>query len=233
MRGRWLSSKRLIEPFDWSLKGPARGLRGDIQELVLFPILRSFAKLSIEGKDNFDRVDGPVLIYANHSSHFDAPVVLASLPHRIRHRTIIAAAADYFYKVQAVGALASLALGTIPFSRHEDSKVSIDRCKDALRMGWSVLIFPEGTRSKDGMLGEFKKGAAYMCVDALTPALPIYLEGAYEIFPKGASMPRPGKVKVKVGQPVSPRPGDDYDTFTARMRDALIDLGARTKDTED
>ena len=228
--GRWLARRRLVEPFDWSLKGPARGLRSDIQELALFPLLRSFARITVEGTHNLESAGGPVVLYANHSSHFDAPVVLAALPRRVRHRTIVAAAADYFYKVQAVGALASLALGTIPFQRNEGSRESLQRCKDALRRGWSVLIFPEGTRSTNGVLGSFKKGAAYMAVDARCPAVPLFLSGAYEIFPKGASVPRPGKVHVKIGRPIGPRPSDDYDSFNERMRQALVDLGARTGD---
>lgn len=229
MKSRWLRPRRLVEPFDWSLKGPARGLRSDIQDLVLFPVLRSFARISVEGREHLESLSGPAVIYANHSSHFDAPVVLAALPRRVRHRTIIAAAADYFYKVQAVGALASLALGTIPFQRQEGSRESLEKCKEALRRGWSVLIFPEGTRSKDGSLGEFKKGAAFLAVDARCPAVPMLLKGAYEIFPKGASMPRPGKVKVTIGRPVGPRPDDDYDSFNERIRQALIDLGATAR----
>ena len=137
---------------------------------------------------------------------------------------MVAAAADYFYKVAAVGALAELALGTIPFERHEGSRESLERCKEGLRRGWSVLIFPEGSRSKTGDLGEFKLGAAYLCVDVNCAAVPIHLEGAYAILPKGASFPKHGKVKVKFGPPVGPKPTDDYQSFTTRIHDAIAAL---------
>lgn len=224
--------RRLLEPFDWALTGPVRGLRGDLQELLLFPLVRLFARMTVEGRDHLRSVTGPVVLVANHTSHLDCPVILAALPHRVRHRTIVAAAADYFYRVQALGALASLALGTIPFERHEGSRESLERCKEGLRRGWSVLIFPEGGRSKTGRLGHFKRGAAYLCVDTRSPALPIYLEGAHEILPKGASLPRRGRVRVAFGPPLGPRPDDDYDSFNSRMHDAIVALGAKPEEVE-
>lgn len=215
-----------MTPLDWSLSGPIRGLRGDLQELILFPILRWFAKIEVIDRQYAESKRGPFVLVSNHTSHFDAPLILAALPHRLRQRTIIAAAADYFYKVQALGALASLAIGTVPFDREEGSRDSLDRCKEGIRRGWSVLLFPEGTRSRSGELGEFKKGAAYMSIDCHCSALPIRIEGAYDILPKGASFPRSGKVKVRFGPPLGPRPDDDYDSFTARLREAVNSLAS-------
>lgn len=218
--------RRLLQPFDWALTGPARGLRMDIQDLVLFPILRLFARVKLEGEENLKGADGPVVIVSNHTSHFDCPVILASLPRRIRHRTIVAAASDYFYKVSAFGALTSLALATVPFSRQEGARDSLETLKEGIRRGWSVLIFPEGTRSATGRMGEFKKGAAFLCVDAKCAALPILLKGSYEIMPKGSSFPKRGKVLVRFGPHIAPRPDDDYDSFTTRIEDAVVALGA-------
>lgn len=218
--------RRLLQPFDWALTSPARGLRMDIQDLVLFPILRLFARVKLEGDENLKGADGPVVIVSNHTSHFDCPVILASLPRRIRNRTIVAAASDYFYKVGALGALTSLALATVPFSRQEGSRDSLETLKEGIRRGWSVLIFPEGTRSATGQMGEFKKGAAFLCVDAKCAALPIFLKGSYEIMPKGSTFPKPGKVLVRFGPHVAPRPDDDYDSFTTRIEDAVVALGA-------
>jgi 1-acyl-sn-glycerol-3-phosphate acyltransferase len=216
---------RLVKPFDWSLRSPIRGLRGDLQELVLFPILRLFARMKIEKSDVVEKARGPFVIVSNHTSHFDAPVILAALPYRIRHRTIVAAAADYFYKFAPLGALTSLALGTIPFERHEGSRESLDRCKEGIRRGWSVLIFPEGTRSRSGEMREFKPGAAYLCVDTRCAALPVHLEGLRDVMPKGKWLPRRGRVSVKFGEPLGPHPDDDYRSFTTRIHDAVEQLG--------
>jgi len=164
------------------------------------------------------------VLVSNHTSHFDCPLILASLPHRIRHRTIVAAAADYFYKIQALGMLTSLALGTVPFERGAGSRESLDRLKEGLRRGWSVLIFPEGTRSPTGEMGRFKVGAAYLSIDTKTAALPIHIGGARDIMPKGAFLPKPGRVSITFGQPVGPRPSESYDDFTQRLRDEVSSL---------
>ncbi|HVF12524.1 MAG TPA: lysophospholipid acyltransferase family protein [Actinomycetota bacterium] len=222
IRPRWV-----VEPFDWSLSGPARGIRNDLQEILLFPIVRSFSRMEIIGAENLNDEDGPCVIVANHTSHFDCPLILACLPHHIRHKTIVAAAADYFFKVQAVGAMASLALGAIPFHRHEGSRESLEKLKEGIRRGWSVLIFPEGSRSQSGRLGHFKQGAAYLCVDTRCRAVPIYIEGAYDILPKGASFPRPGRVKATIGRPIGPTPSDDYESFTERLHEAVTALGVK------
>lgn len=215
--------RRPPEPYAWSLSGSVRGLRADLQELFLFPIVRRIARLRIKGDRPED--NGPFVIVANHNSHLDCPVILASLPRRLRTRTVVAAAADYFYKTKTVGALASLALGTIPFERHEGARDSLDRLKEALSRGWSVLIFPEGTRSTTGDMQAFKKGAAFLAVDTRTAALPVWIEGARDLMPKGRLLPRRGRVTLRFGEPVGPRPSDDYDSFTARLENAVANLG--------
>jgi 1-acyl-sn-glycerol-3-phosphate acyltransferase len=215
---------RLVKPFDWSLSSPIRGLRGDLQELLLFPILKVFARMRVEGRDRIEKAKGPFVIVSNHTSHFDCPVILAALPYRLRHKTIVAAAADYFYKFAPLGTFTSLALGTIPFERHESSRESLERCKEGIRRGWSVLLFPEGTRSQSGEMGEFKQGAAFLCVDTNCAALPVHLEGLEGVMPKGKSFPRPGKVKVRFGSPVGPAPSDDYSSFTSRLRETIAQL---------
>ena len=222
---RFRRPARVIKPFDWSMTAPARGLRGDIQELLLFPILRAIVRLRFENREFLRDLDGPLVVVANHTSHFDCPIILAALPHRIRHHTIVAAAADYFYRTQTLGALTSLALGTVPFERG-GSRESLERLKEGIRRGWSVLIFPEGTRSKTGKMRPFKSGASYLCVDMKCAALPIVIKGAFDIMPKGRWFPKPGKVTVKFGRPVGPRPDDDYESMTTRIYEAMLELGS-------
>lgn len=227
-RRRKRRQARLVQPFDWALTAPARSVRSDVQDLLLFPVVRHFAKLTTEGREHLEELDGPVVLVSNHTSHLDCPVILSALPRRVRRRTIVAAAADYFWKVKALGAITSLALGTVPFKRRDGSRQSIERLKEGLRRGWSVLMFPEGGRSRTGKLGRFKQGASYICLDAHVAAVPIYIEGAHRLMPKGSSMPKQGEVLIRFGPPIKPGPNDDYASFTARMEGAILDLsGAR------
>jgi 1-acyl-sn-glycerol-3-phosphate acyltransferase len=223
-RRRRRRQARLVTPLDWALTAPARSVRSDLQDLLLLPVTRYFAKLRTEGREHLERLDGPVVLVANHTSHLDCPVILSALPRRVRRRTIVAAAADYFWRIKALGAITSLVLGTVPFKRREGSRQSIEGLKEGVRRGWSVLMFPEGSRSHTGKLGRFKQGAAFICLDTHSAAVPIYIEGAHLLMPKGSPMPKQGEVLVRFGRPVKPAPNDDYASFTRRMEDAILEL---------
>src|SRR5262245_3046808 len=111
-----------------------------LRRVLLFPALRAVAPLTVVGRERI-RGDSSVIFAANHSSHLDAPVVLAALPWSARRRLRVAAAADYFFTNRAKGALVSVALNAFAFERQGPGK---ERCLDEverlLRAGYSVLI---------------------------------------------------------------------------------------------
>jgi 1-acyl-sn-glycerol-3-phosphate acyltransferase len=206
----------------WARTPPARLARSAVQRGVLVPLLRFISPFSVVGKRNLNDLKGPAVFVANHQSHFDAPVCLAALPGRIRRRLVIAAAADYFYSSAVKGMAASLALGTVPFVRQGgSSRASLQMLKDLARKGWSVLIFPSGTR---GATGGFKKGFAYIAIDAQVPVVPMYLHGLDRVMPKGSFVPLPGGVMVGIGPPISP--GNDYNDLVKRAEAAVAETGA-------
>jgi 1-acyl-sn-glycerol-3-phosphate acyltransferase len=206
----------------WARTPPARLVRSAVQRGVLVPLLRFISPFSVVGKRNLNELNGPAVFVANHQSHFDAPVCLAALPGRIRRRLVIAAAADYFYSSPVKGMAASLTLGTVPFVRQGgSSRKSLQMLKDLARHGWSVLIFPSGSRGKKG---GFKKGFAYIAIDAQIPVVPIYLHGLDRVMPKGSFVPLPGGVVVGIGPPIPP--GDDYNDLVRRAEAAVAETGA-------
>jgi long-chain acyl-CoA synthetase len=142
-------------------------------------------------------ISGPVLLIANHASHLDALTVLAALPPAVRRRTAVAAAADYFFERRPLATLVSLALGAFPFHRQGAVSTSLAQCGDLADAGWSLLIFPEGTRSPDGRLQPFKAGIGLLARELGLPVVPIYLAGLYAVLPKGRCWPRPGPVELK------------------------------------
>jgi 1-acyl-sn-glycerol-3-phosphate acyltransferase len=206
--GAGRSRRGKIPNYGWARTPPARLLRGAVQYGALVPILRFISPFTVIGKRNLAQLKGPAVFVANHQSHFDAPVCLAALGGRIRKRLVVAAAADYFYSNALKGTAASLALGTVPFIRQGGgSRESLQMLKDLAKRGWSVLIFPSGTRGS-GASG-FKKGFAYIAVDAQVPVVPMYLHGLDQVMPKGSFLPLPGGVVVGIGPPIPP--GDDYN----------------------
>ncbi len=132
---------------------------------------------------------GPVLIIANHASHFDTPVALSVLPERIRSKTAVAAAADRFYRHDKRGWWYSLYFNAFPIERLGGGRATLEYPLSLLRRGWSVLIYPEGTRSTTGELGGFHHGVALMAMQTNVPVIPIYSEGLRNIMPKGQRSP--------------------------------------------
>jgi 1-acyl-sn-glycerol-3-phosphate acyltransferase len=199
--------------YAWARTPPARLIRGAVQYAALVPILRFISPFTVIGKRNLADLKGPAVFVANHQSHFDAPVCLAALGGRIRRRLVVAAAADYFYSTAVKGTAASLTLGTVPFVRQGGgSRDSLQMLKDLAKSGWSVLIFPSGTRGS-GASG-FKKGFAYIAVDAQIPVVPMYLHGLDQVMPKGSFLPLPGGVVIGIGPPIPP--GDDYNELVRK-----------------
>ncbi|HSD80515.1 MAG TPA: lysophospholipid acyltransferase family protein, partial [Solirubrobacteraceae bacterium] len=138
------------------------------------------------------KLRGPAIFVANHSSHLDTPVILRALPRRWRSRTAVAAAADYFYKKRRIAIAVSLAFGTVPIARCGGGagRDSLDHLERLVRKRWSVLMFPEGTRSRDGSLSRLRSGAVILAARRGVPIVPISVTGTNEAMPPGRSWPR-------------------------------------------
>ena len=86
------------------------------------------------------------------------------------------------------------------------------------------MIFPEGTLSRTGNIGTFKKGAAILAIDAGVPIVPAYVEGLYEVFPRFRRIPRRHPGSIKFGEPLYAGAGEDYEHFIARVEQAVRTL---------
>jgi len=173
-----------------------------LRHLFLFPALRLFAPVKVEGREHL-RGAGPVLFAANHASHLDAPVVLAALPVHLRAHVRVAAAADYFFSRRWKGWLASTVLNAFPFERRAPGCArSLKQTQQLLRTGQSVLIFPEGTRSQDGHMQPFKRGVGLLALGGARPVIPVHIEGTYVAWPRGVRWPRRQQIVVRFGAPL-------------------------------
>ncbi len=180
--------------------------------------------LTIEGREHLKKFKGGAIIIANHSSHFDTPVVLSSLPESLRSRTVIAAAADKFYGSRKKRTWwYSLFMNTFPVHRGGGTK-QLDYPKSLLGRGWSILIYPEGGRSKSGQIARFKAGPALMAMAAGVPVIPVYIEGLRNVMPKGQRTPQPAAVHARIGAPVSLEGITSVSEATAALENAMRTL---------
>ncbi len=146
-----------------------------------------------------------LLIISNHSSHLDATSITASIPKRYWMNLYIAAAKDYFFSNPLFTFFSKHCLGAIPIDRKDRKGEAINlilRLLTKLDRMW-LIIFPEGTRSKDGKIHVFKRGISIFSERTQTPILFLYLDGNMKLMPKGAVWAKPGKLTVHIG-PVHP-----------------------------
>ena len=185
------------------------GLRS-VVALIIRAALRVYVRFEINGAENL-RSNGSFVLVANHSSHLDAVCLLAALPFRRLHRAFPAAAADYFFQSVPRTWIASIVVNALPFARSTHARQSMSICGELLKNPGNVLIiFPEGTRSRDGAIQEFKPGVGALLAGCDVDVMPCYLEGAFEAWPKGRRLPRPRKVRLIIGAPRN---------YAARTRD--------------
>jgi 1-acyl-sn-glycerol-3-phosphate acyltransferase len=213
-----------VFPTDWSRRRPAQIAREVAQKGGLEPVFRSQVRTRVEGLDVLSRIEGPVIFVANHASHLDTPLILLSLPDEWRRRTAVAAAADYFFDTwwRAVGSV--LLFNTFPIERHGGSMSATPG--EVLAEGWSLVIFPEGTRSKDGWVGRFRMGAAFLACEYGVPVVPIAHRGTFAAMPRGQGWPSRGRrqLTVRFGEPLHPLDGESPRSFAPRVRDAVATL---------
>jgi 1-acyl-sn-glycerol-3-phosphate acyltransferase len=161
--------------------------------------LRLYHRLSIIGRENLP-AEGSFVMVANHVSHLDALCLLAALPLARVHRTFPAAAKDYFFVSTPRVLLAAIVVNAMPFDRRTSPRQSLGLCRQVLdKPGNALILFPEGTRSVTGALGEFKPGIGLLLAGTSYPVVPCYLEGAHKAFPRGCWFPKPRPIGLRIG----------------------------------
>lgn len=146
-----------------------------------------------------------LILISNHASHLDAVSIAAAVPFRYWLDLYISAAKDYWFRNPVFTYFSKHCLGAIPIDRKDKKGEAIKLCTTlltSLERIW-LILFPEGTRSKDGYINEFKRGVSVFALRTKTPILFLYLEGNADLWPKGRLIPFPGVLKLHVG-PVHP-----------------------------
>jgi 1-acyl-sn-glycerol-3-phosphate acyltransferase len=217
-------SERKEFPTDWARSRPARAAREAILRGGLTPLMHRETTMKVEGLDVFDDLEGPAIIVANHTSHLDTALLLTTLPVERQRKVTVGAAADYFFDAwwRAIGS--ALIFATFPIERHGHGLS--DTPTKLIEDGWSIVMFPEGTRSPDGWTRRFRPGAAALAITHDIPVLPVAIRGSYAAMPKGRGWPKPGRppVHIRYGRPIGPRDGEGTLPLNARIAAAIETL---------
>jgi 1-acyl-sn-glycerol-3-phosphate acyltransferase len=211
-------------PTDWARSRPARAAREVVLRGGLTPLIRRETSVRIEGLDIFDDLDGPVILVANHTSHLDTALLLTTLPVTWQRKVTVGAAADYFFDAwwRAIGS--ALVFATFPIERHGQGLS--DTPAKLIEAGWSIVMFPEGTRSPDGWTRRFRPGASALARTHNIPIVPVAISGSFAAMPRGRNWPKPGRppVHVRYGRPIRPQDGENTLALNGRVSAAISAL---------
>jgi 1-acyl-sn-glycerol-3-phosphate acyltransferase len=184
--------------------------------------LRVIYRLTIAGAGNAPR-SGPLLVVSNHQSHLDAPAIGVAF----RRTDVVYLARRSLFRVRPFAWLIRT-LNAIPIEDDRGDLGAIRAALGALRDGRAVLVFPEGSRTADGALAPFKRGAWLLLSRAHCPVLPVAVEGAFDAWPRGRALPRLWgcRISIAIGPPIpherlAAMTADDGLAYLAATVDAL------------
>lgn len=191
-------------------------------ELYCRAVLKIYCPLSVQGRDNIP--NSSFIFCSNHNSHMDVVILMVSRQASFNQFGMIAAR-DYWFDSKIKKYLTSLIMTLIPVDRSPkgERKISTDDtinlCKMFISRGnRNIILFPEGTRSLDGNLNPFKKGATSFAIKLGIPIVPVYIDGSHRAWPKGRLFMRPKRISVTMGKPMDPHQyfqSDDLDPSQA------------------
>jgi len=193
-------------------------------QFLSYSYYRLFHRFHIEGLENVPS-SGAFLLASNHLSYLDPPVLGCRLPRNLHYF-----ARDTLFK----GPLGPLirSLNSIPVNREQLDLGTLRKVLKVLGDGHPLLVFPEGTRSEDGLLGEGKKGVGMLLAKSKVPVLPARIFGSYEILGKGKFMPRIGrKLRLRYGtllefDQLDPggKGGERYEKISQSVMNAISEI---------
>jgi len=172
---------------------------------IVRPLVWLVIGLDVQGRGRLPS-SGPAIIAANHNSHLDTILLLCLFPSRLLRRVRPVAAADHFLKTPLSSWFSRRIVGVLPVVRDRPGAGvdALAECKAALSRGEILLIFPEGTRGEPEQMGRLKLGVASLAeAFPASPIVPVYLQGAGRVLPRGAFIPVPFNCSIIIGSPIT------------------------------
>lgn len=201
----------------WPQRRWAHWIRTAVFYLVQRPAMLLLGWPRVRGRENLRGVNGPVLVIANHVTYVDPAYILAALPARLRLRVAVAMEGEVLETMRkppaGAGALSNLFLrlqyllivglfNVFPLPQRSGFRKSFAFAGDLVDRGWSVLVFPEGVRTKTGKMAPFRAGIGLLAARLRLPVVPVRLDGLFERKQAGGKWAPPGFVRVAIGAQV-------------------------------
>jgi 1-acyl-sn-glycerol-3-phosphate acyltransferase len=196
-----------VGPFRWQTSLWAQVVRRLLRYITFTRQVRTYCKpLVIEGRENLKGFRGPAIFIGNRSSHMDIYTLFNALPEHFRLRVAWGGAADRWFTKGRKGLkrqpwYMALTMNVFPVQRG-GGRAALSYAEELLDRRWSLVIFPEGTRTTTGKMGHFRHGVAILALAENVPVVPIWLEGLRELRPKGVTETKPGPAWAQIGPPV-------------------------------
>ncbi|MDP6693732.1 MAG: lysophospholipid acyltransferase family protein [Phycisphaerales bacterium] len=183
------------------------------------------------GIETIEKIDTPVLFAANHQSHVDTHAILDVLPRHRRNRTAVAAAFDHFgdsdgtsMKKKFIQFTVLAVWNAFGIERIGSPLRSIRTMSSLIKQGWSIVLYPEGTRSETDDIAEFKPGLAVIAKLAKCQVVPVFVTGGRTVLPKATYVPRSGSMRISFGEPLTIQKSESAEDFTARVENEVRKL---------
>jgi 1-acyl-sn-glycerol-3-phosphate acyltransferase len=210
------------------------GIWSTIGHLVWHGLAKTYVKvyhgLSIEGTEHLPAAP-PFVLIANHSSHLDAIVLGAALSCRLCDQVFPVAAGDVFFETPALSLFSSQMLNALPMWRKNCGPHALAELKKRLvEEPCGYILFPEGARSRDGSIHRFKAGLGMIVAETAVPIVPCWITGAHQAWPPETRWPRPRKVRLKIGPPLTfestPSSREGWERISREAEEAVRRLGS-------
>lgn len=222
-----------LKPTDsWRSLRREAGLFGVATQTIWRGLVRTYLagyhRLKVTGAENIP-AQAPFVMIGNHTSHLDALTLASVLPWRLRERAFPIAAGDVFFETPAASFFAAMMLNALPMWRKRCGSHAMQELRDRLVGEPAIyILFPEGTRSRDGKMGKFKPGLGMIVAGEPVPVVPCYLSGAHAAFAPGSSLPRPVPLHLRIGPPQTfadlSNDRGGWETISARLEAAVAEL---------
>ena len=226
------------EPFEfprWNRSRWARWSRIFHLNAWVLWLARIFAWVRVEGRENLEGLEPPVLFASNHQGYFDTPIVFIALPWKWRHRLAPAMRKEFFdahfhperfpWWKRLTNSLnyflACLIFNAVPIPQREaGAREALRYLGELASEGWCPLIFPEGKHSRDETILPFLPGIGMMAAQLRIPVVPVRIRGSNRVLHPDWRFPRPGVVRVKIGKPVRLE-GEDHAALARQLEEII------------